>query len=135
MSSQGPAELPPPRVLVVEDDAPAREALVELLAVVGFEVVGEVEDGGDVEEAVARLRPDVVLLDAKIPTVPGVEVTRRIRRGGSGANVVFLSAYDDDRLRGDALAAGAVAYLVKGCPPEEIEAAILRAAGRGAPSG
>ncbi|HXF36314.1 MAG TPA: response regulator transcription factor [Actinomycetota bacterium] len=135
MSSEGRAEQPPPRVLVVEDDAPAREALVELLGVVGFEVVGEVEDGAHVEEAVARLRPDVVLLDAKIPTVPGVEVTRRIVRGSSGAHVVFLSAYDDDRLRAEALAAGAVAYLVKGCPPEEIEEAILRAAGRDVPPG
>ncbi|HXF72645.1 MAG TPA: response regulator transcription factor [Actinomycetota bacterium] len=118
------------RVLVVEDDEPARTALVDLLRIVGFEVVGQLDDGGAVVEAVERLSPDVVLLDAKIPTVPGPEVTRRLRARTPGVAVVFLSAYDDDRLRADALAAGASAYLVKGCPAEEIEETLLRAAGR-----
>lgn len=125
-----PGGRPPLRVLVVEDDEPARAALVDLLRVVGFEVVGELADGGAVVEAVERLSPDVVLLDAKIPTLPGPEVTRRVRERAPGAAVVFLSAYDDDRLRAEALAAGASAYLVKGCPAEEIEETLLRSAGR-----
>ncbi len=125
-----PGGRPPLRVLVVEDDEPARAALVDLLRIVGFEVVGEVADGGAVVEAVERLSPDVVLLDAKIPTLPGPEVARRVRARAPGVAVVFLSAYDDDRLRAEALAAGAAAYLVKGCPAEEIEETLLRVAGR-----
>jgi len=119
------------RVLIVEDDAPARGALRELLVEFGVDVVGEAEDGVEALERVEELSPDVVLMDARMPRMDGIEATRRIKSQAPRIQVVVLSAYDEPLLQQGAGEAGAYCYLVKGCPPEMIRDMIARAHAHG----
>ncbi len=119
------------RVLLAEDHAVVRAGLERLLSgAEGIEVVAAVSDG---EEAVAAARetsPDVVLCDLSMPTVDGIEATRRIVADDREARVVILTAFSErDRILG-ALDAGAIGYLLKDADPEELLEAV-RAAARG----
>jgi DNA-binding NarL/FixJ family response regulator len=97
----------------------------------GIEVVGTAADGEEALELAARLRPDVILMDLRMPRVDGLEATRRLR--GSGVKVVALTTYADDRSVIDALQAGAVGYLTKDASAEEIQQALERVtSGQGA---
>ncbi|RUR03656.1 response regulator transcription factor [Labedella endophytica] len=91
-------------------------------------VVGEVADGSGVADAVERLDPDVVLMDIRMPVVDGIAATAALRRAGSRARVVILTAFDTDALVRDALLAGAVSFLVKDAAPEAVVAAVHDAA-------
>lgn len=114
-------------VLIANDQTLMREGLQTLLELSpGICVVGQAGDG---EEAVAltrELRPDVVLMDVRMPVMDGVEATRRIRRELSDTQVIILSAFDDDEYIFEGLAAGAMGYLLKDVSSEELADAIRR---------
>ncbi len=113
------------RVLIAEDHAVVREGTREILERDALiEVVGEAEDG---QQAVARteeLRPDVVVLDVRLPLMNGIEVAGRLRTLSPPPAVLILSAYDDDDYVFAAMEAGASGYLLKTAHGEEVVAAI-----------
>jgi DNA-binding NarL/FixJ family response regulator len=113
------------RVLVADDQRVVREGLATLLGLLpGIEVVGAAGDGDEAVELVDRLRPDVVLMDLRMPRCDGVQATRRIRERGSPTQVVVLTTYTDDRSVLDALRAGARGFLTKDAGADEIRRAI-----------
>ncbi|GLX05779.1 response regulator transcription factor [Microbispora sp. NBRC 16548] len=117
------------RVLVVDDQQLMREGLVALLDLVDHvEVVGDAGNGEEALSLVAELRPDVVLMDLRMPVMDGVEATRRISRAYPEVAVVVLTTYDDDRSVDSALLAGACGYLTKDAGRAEIAAALRSAA-------
>jgi DNA-binding NarL/FixJ family response regulator len=83
-----------PRVLIVDDHATFRATARRLLEAEGFDVVGEAEDGASALEAVARLRPEVVLLDVQLPDMDGFEVSRRLCANGASTKIVLTSSRD-----------------------------------------
>jgi DNA-binding NarL/FixJ family response regulator len=114
------------RVLVVDDQPLIRAGLVALLtAAAGFEPVGEAGDGTQGVELAATLRPDVVLMDIRMPTMDGVEATRRILAGAQEPpRVVVLTTFDLDEYVYAALGAGASGFLLKDTAPDRILAAV-----------
>ena len=111
----------PIRVLLADDHPVVRRGLAALLGTLDdFEVVGEAEDGeGAVREA-QLCRPDVVLMDVRMPGMDGVEATRRIRKAVPDVAVLVLTMYDDDATVFTAMQAGAQGYLLKGAEQDEI---------------
>ncbi|MPY93447.1 MAG: response regulator [Acidimicrobiia bacterium] len=140
------------RVAVVDDQELVRAGFRALLdADPGIEVVAEAGDGEGALEAVRRLRPDVVLMDIRMPILDGIEATRRIAEaaeaatgggaagggaaGGAGADpprVLILTTFDTDDNVFDALEAGAAGFLVKDTPPVQLLEAVRAAAAGGA---
>jgi DNA-binding NarL/FixJ family response regulator len=113
------------RVLLVDDDALVRSGLRMMLAGAGsVEVVGEADDGRGVLAAVDLHRPDVVLMDIRMPVVDGIEATRLLRAQPSPPAVIVLTTFDADELVLRALRAGAAGFLLKDTPPPEIVRAI-----------
>jgi DNA-binding NarL/FixJ family response regulator len=124
----------PPRVLVADDHAMLREALVDLLVQAGFEVAGEAADGADAVALAKQLEPDVVLMDLRMPGLGGLDATRLIRDACPATQVVLLTAFESPALQQQAEEAGCFAYLVKGAPPGAIRLALDQAlAGRRSP--
>jgi DNA-binding NarL/FixJ family response regulator len=124
------SDSPPVRVLLVEDNQVFREALELLLGLRSdVEVVGSVGDGGEAVPAAAEHRPDVVLIDYRLPGLDGVEATRALRLAHPEIAVVCLTASASPRERDALLEAGAVVCLSKDQELDEIVAAIHRAAG------
>ncbi len=122
-----PAE--PIRVVLVEDNQVFREALVLLLGLqAGVEVVASVDNGAAAAAVVRELRPDVVVLDYRLPGMNGLEVTRELRAGSPEVRVVCLTASVTRREIDELYAAGAVACLTKDEQLDEIVAAIHQAA-------
>ena len=119
------------RVLVVDDHPVVRTGVRGMLASnEDFDVVGEASDGEEAVRKVEVLRPDVVLMDLCMAGVDGVEATRRIRAGNPGVHVLVLTTYDTDDDIVRAVEAGAVGYLLKDSPREELFRGV-RAAARG----
>ena len=120
-------------VVVVDDHDLFRRGLVGVIERAGLVVAGEAGDAERAAELVATARPDVVLVDLRLPRVSGIEVTRRLRGTGVTSKVVVVTASIDPADVDEALAAGADGYLVKSAPPEEIVAGIRAAAAGGFP--
>lgn len=118
----------PVTVVVVEDQELVRRGLVELLEPEAeVEVVGEAKDGVDALPAIARLRPDVALVDARMPRMDGIELIRRLAAEQPRVAAVILTTFDDDEYVFGGLRAGAKGYLLKDVSPEELVAAIKQA--------
>ncbi|MBI4770495.1 MAG: response regulator transcription factor [Chloroflexi bacterium] len=113
------------RVLLADDHPVVRQGLHSLLSnYEDIEVIGEVEQGSDVVACVRSLRPDVVLLDIRLPGVDGIAVTRQLRRENPDTKIIILTTYDDDEYLIGALSAGAHAYLIKSASRETLTASI-----------
>jgi DNA-binding NarL/FixJ family response regulator len=113
------------RVVVADDQAVVREGLVLLLGLLpDIVVVGAAAHGAEALALVAEHEPDVVLMDLRMPTMDGVEATRRIRADHPGTQVIVLTTYSDDESVFAALRAGARGYLTKDARPEEIARAV-----------
>jgi DNA-binding NarL/FixJ family response regulator len=113
------------RVLLADDQALVRGGFRMILdSRDDLEVVGEARDGLEAVEEVARLRPDVVLMDIRMPNLDGLEATRRIVASGSPSRVVVLTTYDVDDWVLAALRAGASGFLLKDARPEELAEAV-----------
>jgi DNA-binding NarL/FixJ family response regulator len=119
----------PVRVLIVDDDALVRAGLTMILS--GAEdvaVVGEAADGSQVPAAVAAHRPDVVLMDIRMPRIDGLAATEALRNRPGAPEVIVLTTFDTDEFVLRALRAGASGFLLKDTPPAEILAAVRRVA-------
>ena len=115
------------RVLVADDQRVVREGLATLLGLIaGVEVVGTAGDGDEALAVALRLRPDVVLMDLRMPHCDGVEATRRLHQHDASINVLVLTTYADDRSVIDALRAGARGYLTKDASSGQIRDALER---------
>ncbi|MFI7241607.1 response regulator [Streptomyces qinglanensis] len=115
----------PLRVVVADDQALVRTGFRLILMADGIEVVAEAADGEEAVEAVARTRPDVVLMDIRMPELDGLEATRRILTGAPDEpRVIMLTTFDLDDLVYAALAAGAGGFLLKDVTPEHLVAAV-----------
>ncbi|MGD1225179.1 MULTISPECIES: response regulator [Streptomyces] len=117
------------RLLLVDDDPLVRAGLSLMLGGADdIEIVGEAADGGEVEALVDRTRPDVVLMDIRMPTVDGLTATERLRGREESPQVIVLTTFhaDDQVLR--ALGAGAAGFVLKDTPPAEILEAVRRVA-------
>jgi DNA-binding NarL/FixJ family response regulator len=115
----------PIRVLIADDQKVVRDGLAMLLGLLdGIEVIGTAVDGADAVRQALNADPDIVLMDLNMPTLDGVEATRRLVESGARARVVVLTTYADDDWVFRALQAGARGFLTKDAGAEEIEQAI-----------
>jgi RNA polymerase sigma factor (sigma-70 family) len=115
----------PLRVVVADDQALVRTGFTMILAADGIDVVATAADGDEAVEAVRRTRPDVVLMDIRMPEVDGLEATRRILTGAPGEpRVIILTTFDLDHFVYAALSAGASGFLLKDVTPEHLVAAV-----------
>jgi DNA-binding NarL/FixJ family response regulator len=113
------------RVIICDDQAIVRDGLEMLLKLEpDIEVVGTAPDGAAVIDLVAVKKPDIVLMDLKMPILNGVEATRRIRAQHPDVRVLVLTTYADDEWVFDAIQAGASGYLLKDTPRDEVIRAI-----------
>jgi DNA-binding NarL/FixJ family response regulator len=120
---------PPVRVLLVDDDALVRSGLQLMLAAFpDIEVVGAVDDGAAVAAAVNTWRPDVVLMDIRMPTLDGLSATEALRARRDPPEVIVLTTFDTDDHVLRALRAGAGGFLLKHTPPPAIADAVRRVA-------
>ena len=122
-----------PRVVIADDQALVRAGFRMILAADDIEVVGEAADGHEAVEQVALTRPDVVLMDIRMPRLDGLEATRRILAdpaytGGEDApeppRVIILTTFDLDRDVYEALESGAAGFLLKNVTPEHLAASV-----------
>jgi DNA-binding NarL/FixJ family response regulator len=120
-ASSGPAT---PRVLIVDDQELIRAGFKLILAARGIDVVGEAGDGAEAVEAERRLRPDVVLMDIRMPTMDGLEATRRILARAPQCRILMLTTFDLDRYVYSALALGASGFLLKDVTADHLAAAV-----------
>jgi DNA-binding NarL/FixJ family response regulator len=112
-------------VLIVDDQALVRVGLRKILeAEPDAIVLGEAVDGQEAVDQAHRLRPDIVLMDIRMPVLDGIEATRRIVRAQPTTRVLILTTFGLDSYVYDALRAGASGFMLKDAPPEEIAAAV-----------
>ena len=125
-SSAHPAVAPAhvPRVLVVDDTSSIRTELRHLLEDAGLDVVGEGSHGAEGVMLARELRPDVVVMDVRMPILDGIAATGYITRELPGTRVIVFSAFDDRELEAAARAAGASGFLTKGTSVAAIAAAV-----------
>jgi len=119
------------RVLLVDDQALFREGLETLLSIhKDIQVVGQAGNGQEAVEVAAKVQPDVVLMDVRMPILDGVQATRLLKEAQPQCRVIVLTTFDDDEYIFDALRTGAVGYLLKDVASAQLVEAI-RAAARG----
>ena len=121
-----PGSTPPasPRVLIVDDQELIRTGFRLILTARGIDVVGEAADGAAAVAAERRLRPNVVLMDIRMPTMDGLEATRRILEHSPRCRVLMLTTFDLDRYVYAALALGASGFLLKDVTADHLAAAV-----------
>jgi DNA-binding NarL/FixJ family response regulator len=113
------------RVVIADDQGLVRVGLCKVLGVEpGIELVGEAADGEQAVAVAARLQPDVVLMDIRMPALDGIEATRRLVRTHPGVRVLMLTTFGLDGYVYESLRAGASGFMLKDAPPEEIAAAV-----------
>lgn len=113
------------RILVVDDHDVVREGVRTFLARrAGFEICGEANSGQDGIDKVAKLRPDIAVVDLSLPDMNGVEVTRQIRKISPETEVVILTMYDANQFVQEAISAGARGYVLKSRTGSDLAAAI-----------
>jgi DNA-binding NarL/FixJ family response regulator len=118
------------RVVIADDQALVRAGFRLILEEVGgFQVVGEAADGEQAIAAVRRHRPDLVLMDVRMPNLDGIEATRRIVSAGASCRIVILTTFDLDEHVFAALRAGASGFLLKDVSPEQLVASLRMLAG------
>jgi DNA-binding NarL/FixJ family response regulator len=117
----------PIRILIAEDNALLRGVLRDALEEAGMTVVGEASDGNEAVIAAEQARPDIIVMDMRMPHVDGIEATERITRAPWAMPVVVLSAYDEPQMIEAALAAGATNCLKKGVGLDDLIDAIRTA--------
>jgi DNA-binding NarL/FixJ family response regulator len=121
------------RVLLVDDQELVRAGLRGILRTqFGFEIVGECADGRQVPDAVESLRPDVVLMDVRMPILDGVAATRRLLAEPGAPPVLALTTFDDDEALAGMLRAGASGFVLKGVPAADLQQAVRIVAEGGA---
>ena len=113
-----------PRVVIADDQALVRTGFRMILTSGGIDVVGEATDGREAVAAVRKLRPDVVLMDIRMPNMDGLDATHKILAQAPGCRVIMLTTFDLDRYVYAALAAGASGFLLKDVTPEHLVAAV-----------
>ncbi|MFE2501255.1 response regulator transcription factor [Streptomyces rubiginosohelvolus] len=124
-----PASSAPVRLLIVDDDPLVRAGLTLMLGGdQGIEIVGEGADGVEAEELVERLRPDVVLMDIRMPVMDGLTATERLRRRPDAPEVVVLTTFHADEQVLRAIRAGAAGFVLKDTPPARIVDSVRRVA-------
>jgi DNA-binding NarL/FixJ family response regulator len=126
-----PATVPPlpVRVLIADDDPLLRAGLTMMLAgAAEISIVAEAADGSQVAALVRQHRPDVVLMDIRMPTMDGLAATEQLRANPDAPEVIILTTFDADEHVLRALRAGAAGFLLKDTPPAEIVAAVCRVA-------
>ncbi len=115
----------PARVVIADDQALVRTGFAMILRADGIDVVGEAADGAQAIDEVRRTRPDVVLMDIRMPVMDGLEATRRILSDASAPpRVIMLTTFDLDQYVYAALSAGASGFLLKDVTPEHLVAAV-----------
>jgi DNA-binding NarL/FixJ family response regulator len=113
------------RVFIADDQALVRAGFRRLLETTpGIDVVGEAGDGQEAVDGARRVRPDLVLMDIRMPRLDGIEATRRLVSDGAGTRVLILTTFGLDHYVYDALRAGASGFMLKDAPPEELLAAV-----------
>jgi DNA-binding NarL/FixJ family response regulator len=122
--TESPKKDTTPRVVIVDDQALVRIGFRMILTSGGIDVVGEAADGVEAISAVRESKPDVVLMDIRMPNMDGLEATRRVLRHDPGCRVLMLTTFDLDRYVYDALAVGASGFLLKDVTPEHLVAAV-----------
>ncbi|GGZ01675.1 response regulator [Streptomyces poonensis] len=115
---------PTPRVVIADDQELVRTGFRLILTARGINVVGEAADGAEAVRAVRRLRPDVVLMDIRMPNMDGLEAARRVLAQAPGCRVIMLTTFDLDSYVYAALAAGASGFLLKDVTPAHLAAAV-----------
>jgi DNA-binding NarL/FixJ family response regulator len=118
----------PLRVLVVDDQELVRAGFCVILEAAGFTVAGEAGDGAEAVELVSRERPDVVLMDIRMPVMDGLEATRLISASPGAPKIVILTTFDLDDYVYEALRAGASGFLLKDAPRADLISAVRVAA-------
>lgn len=117
------------KVVIVDDQALIRDGLRLMLELDdGISVVGEAADGGDALDAVQRTRPDLVLMDVRMPGLDGLEATRRLLKRPGGPKVLLLTTYDADEYVIEAMRAGASGFLLKDLRKGQLVRAVHQAA-------
>jgi DNA-binding NarL/FixJ family response regulator len=121
-----PQPATPPRVVIADDQTLVRSGFRMILGAAGLPVVAEAPDGAQAVAAVLRHRPDVVLMDIRMPEMDGLEATRRILAAPAGRDcrIIILTTFDLDQYVYAALAAGASGFLLKDVTPEQLVAAV-----------
>ncbi|TMR11864.1 response regulator transcription factor [Nonomuraea turkmeniaca] len=118
------------RVLVVDDEELVRSGLRLILEAAGdIAVVGEARDGAEAISAVARLRPEVVLMDVRMPGMDGLTAAARLLSRPDAPKLIMLTTFDLDEYVHEALRLGAVGFLLKDTPPRELAGAVHTVAG------
>jgi DNA-binding NarL/FixJ family response regulator len=112
------------RAVIADDQSLVRTGFRMILAADGIEVVAEAVNGAEAVSAVRRTRPDVVLMDIRMPQMDGLEATRQIMAGGDETRVIILTTYDLDHYVYGALTAGASGFMLKDVTPEQLVAAV-----------
>ena len=117
------------RVLIVDDHRAFRDGLKAVIdRQADMEVVGVAEDGEKAVALTRELRPDVILMDVKMPVMDGAEATSRILAEMPGMKILALSIYADDGFMTSMMQAGALGYILKGCDSDELSEAIRQVA-------